>query len=57
MIIELRIVFKETGCKGNHLAVEENRVPKDKNHWHIGNKHKVYIIISEPVLMKQDKNY
>lgn len=29
MIIELKIVFKETDYKGNHLAVEENHVPKD----------------------------
>lgn len=28
MIIELKIAFKETGYKGNHLAVEENHVPK-----------------------------
>lgn len=28
MIIELKIVFKETSYKGNHLAVEENCVPE-----------------------------
>lgn len=28
MIIELKIVFKETSYKGSHLAIEESCVPE-----------------------------
>lgn len=56
MITELKIVFKEASCTGQPSCYEENRVPKAKSLAH-RNYNQVYIFISEPVLLKQDKSY
>lgn len=56
MITELKIVFKEASCTGQTSCYEKNRVPKAKSLAH-RKYNQVYIFISEPVLLKQEKSY